>query len=151
MNFLTDDILKGTDWRALERAVARMVSHCGWRDVAIIGRSGDMGADVVAVRNDEFGKARSWVIQVKAVTGGNYVGPTGLNEALQAQAVYRAHIVALATNGEFTQSVRQRKEVVSRAGYVVKLWNGEFLQQLLERWPSTVSYTHLTLPTKRIV
>ncbi|MFC1806248.1 hypothetical protein ACFL09_04620 [Planctomycetota bacterium] len=35
MSFLTDDIMKGTDWRAVERAVARAMSHCGWQDVVV--------------------------------------------------------------------------------------------------------------------
>ena len=84
------------------------MGHCGWRDVAIIGRSGDMGADIVGTR-EQNGKPRTWVVQVKAVLGGNYVGVAGLNEVMQAQSVYNAHVAALATNGDFTKSVRKRQ------------------------------------------
>lgn len=134
MSFLTDDIMKGTDWRALERAVARLMSHCGWRDVAIIGRSGDMGADIVGVRDSE-GIPRSWVVQVKAVMGGGYVGKKGLDEVMKAQSVYGAHVAALATNGDFNPVVHRRKDTLERAGFEVKLWNGTFLRGLLGRWP----------------
>lgn len=144
MSFLTDDILKGTDWRALERAVARLMSHSGWRDVAIIGRSGDMGADIVGVR-DSSGIPRSWVVQVKAVMGGGYVGRKGLEEVIQAQSIYGAHIAALATNGDFNPSVHKRKDALGKAGFEVKLWNGTFLKDLLKRWPEK---HHLNRPLR---
>lgn len=134
MTFLTEDLLKGTDWRALERAVARLMSHCGWRDVSIIGRSGDMGADIVGIR-DQSGSPRSWVVQVKAVGGGDYVGKAGIEEVMQAQSVYGAHVAALATNGDFTPSVHKRKSALERAGFEVKLWNGRFMTELLAKWP----------------
>lgn len=134
MSFLTEDILKGTDWRVMERAVARLMSHCGWRDVAIIGRSGDMGADIVGTR-EMSGQTRTWVVQVKAVLGGGYVGRTGLEEVMRAQSTYGAHIAALATNGDFTPIVHTRKNELIRAGFDVKLWNGTFLKELLAKWP----------------
>lgn len=134
MTFLTEDILKGTDWRALERAVARLMGHCGWREVSIVGRSGDRGADIVAIREEQDGKRRTWVVQVKAITGGHYVGIAALNEVLQAQGVYSAHVVAVATNGDFTDSVIKRQKTLVESGFEVKLWNGSFLKKLLERW-----------------
>lgn len=140
MTFLTNDLLKGTDWRALERAVARLMGHCGWKEVALVGRSGDKGADIVAVREQD-GNQRTWVIQVKAVTGGNYVGIPALKEVLQAQSVYHAHVVAVATNGNFTDSVIKRQESLRRAGFEVKLWNGAFLKKLLESWNEKHSLT----------
>lgn len=133
MTFLTEDIFKGTDWRALERAVARLMGHCGWKEVAIVGRSGDKGADIIAIREQD-GNRRTWVIQVKAVTGGNYVGLAALKEVLQAQAFYGAHVVTVATNGDFTDSVIRKQKSLLKAGFEVKLWNGAFLKNLLERW-----------------
>lgn len=124
--------MKGTDWRAFERAVARVMLHCGWKDVAVIGESGDKGADIIASRESN-GKRETWVTQVKAVTGGKYVGVAGINEATQAQAVYNAHIAVLATNGDFTQSVESRQNTLINAGFNVKRWNGIFLKQLLDK------------------
>lgn len=132
MTFLTPELMKGTDWRAFERAVARVMLHCGWKDVAVIGESGDKGADIIASRESN-GKRETWVTQVKAVTGGKYVGVAGINEATQAQAVYNAHIAVLATNGDFTQSVESRQNTLINAGFNVKRWNGIFLKQLLDK------------------
>ncbi len=131
MSFLTDEILKGTDWRALERVVARLMSHCGWESVALVGTTGDKGADILAVRD-----SRQWVVQVKAVTGGNYVGIGALEESISALSTYGAQSVAVATNGEFTKSAFKRRDELARAGYDLKLWNGKFLRELLSKWPT---------------
>ncbi|OPY15647.1 MAG: type I restriction enzyme EcoKI subunit R [Syntrophus sp. PtaB.Bin001] len=144
MSFLTDDIMKGTDWRALERSVARLMSQCGWLDVAIIGRSGDMGADIVGTRKSA-GAIRSWVVQVKAIMGGGYVGTKGLEEIIQAQSIYGAQIAALATNGDFYPAVYKRKKVLEKAGFEVRLWNGTFLKGLIEKWPEK---HHLNRPLR---
>lgn len=134
MSFLTDDLLKGTDWRSMERAVARVMIHCGWRDVSIIGRSGDMGADIVGSRLENEGN-RIWVVQVKAVEGGGYVGNKGLEEVMQAQSIYGAHVAVLATNGDFLPSAFTRRDELKQAGFDVRLWNGKFLVDLLGKWP----------------
>ena len=131
MSFLTDQLLKGTDWRALERGLARLMSHCGWRDVALIAATGDKGADILAVR-----AGRPWVVQVKAVTGGNYVGKGALEEAISALSTYEARSAAVATNGEFTRSSFKRRDEFASAGYDLKLWNGKFLRELLGKWPA---------------
>ena len=46
-------------WQALERGIARLLEHGGFKDVKIVGGSGDLGADVVAVK----GKKR-WLVQM---------------------------------------------------------------------------------------
>jgi superfamily II DNA or RNA helicase len=132
LSFLTEEIIKGTNWRAVERAVARLMSHCGWEDVSIVGKSGDKGADIIATREKD-GAKRIWVVQVKAVTGGNYVGISALDEVLRAQAFYRANTVVVATNGSFTDSVKIRKEKLIKSGFDVKIWNGHFLRILLAK------------------
>ncbi len=125
--------------------MARAMWHCGWRDVAIVGRSGDMGADIVGVR-DANGQPRSWVVQVKSVLGGGYVGRKGLEEVMQAQSTYEAHIAALATNGDFTPIVHTRQAELVRAGFEVKLWNGIFLKGLLSKWPEKHYYNRPLRP-----
>ena len=52
MNFLTDDIANGINWKGLERAIARMMGHLGWKDVNVIGGAGDMGGDILADRKE---------------------------------------------------------------------------------------------------
>ena len=50
MNFYTDDISNGYNWKGLERAIARLMGHLGWKDITVIGGAGDRGGDVLATR-----------------------------------------------------------------------------------------------------
>lgn len=136
MNFLTDDIANGTNWRGLEKAVARMMGHLGWKDVNVIGGAGDMGGDILADR-DEYGKIKSWVVQAKAVSGDRYIGPKAINEAIHALSFYETNVAAVATNGEFTQTAIARQVHLTKNGYTLKLWNGAFIRTMIERMPDT--------------
>lgn len=135
MSFLTDEILKGTDWRAVERAVARVMSHCGWSSVRIVGRRGDGGGDIIGVRNLN-GRKLVFVVQVKSIMGQNYIGPSAIQEALNALPLYGGEVAVVATNGDFRPSAYKRRDELRAAGYDVRLWNGTFLKNLLDKYPA---------------
>lgn len=134
MTFYTDDIADGYNWKGLERALARLMGHLGWRDINIIGGAGDKGGDILATRRDGM-QVNAWVVQSKAVSGDRYIGPQAIKEAIDALSFYDAKIAAVATNGEFTQTARQRQEQLQKNGYTLKLWNGAFLQNLISQMP----------------
>ena len=134
MNFYTEDISNGYNWKALERAIARMMEHLGWKDINVIGGAGDKGGDVLAVRA-EGNQLKSWVVQSKAVTGDRYIVPQALNEAINALSFYETNVAAVATNGEFTRTARQRQVQLEANGYTLKLWNGSFLKGLIDQMP----------------
>lgn len=134
MNFYTDDISNGYNWKGLERVIARMMQHLGWNDINVIGGAGDKGGDVLATK-PEGSQVKSWVVQSKAVTGDRYIGPQALNEAINALSFYDANIAAVATNGEFTRTAIQRQEQLAQNGYTLKLWNGAFLSNLISQMP----------------
>ena len=134
MNFYTDDIANGYNWKGLERAIARMMEHLGWKDINVIGGAGDKGGDVLATRT-ESGQIKSWVVQSKAVTGDRYIGPQALNEAINALSFYETNVAAVATNGEFTRTALHRQEQLASNGYTLKLWNGAFLKRLIDQMP----------------
>ena len=136
MTFLTDEIMEGNDWRALELAVVRLLSHCGWRAVQDVGRSGDKGADILAVYRSGSGEGDTYLVQVKAVSGGSYVGITALDQALQGQGHYGTKITIVATNGDFTNSALKRRDELRKEGFDIRLWNGAFLRMLLDKWPA---------------
>lgn len=135
MNFYTDDISNGYNWKGLERAIARLMGHLGWKDINVIGGAGDMGGDIIATRQEE-NQIKSWVVQSKAVTGDRYIGPQAINEAINALSYYDVNTAAVATNGEFTRTAHQRQERLKANGYNLKLWNGAFLRTLVEKMPS---------------
>ncbi len=127
--------MQGGDWRTLEHAVSRILLHCGWRDIQYVGESGDKGADVLAVRyNSAKAVDDSYLIQVKAVNSNSYVGKSAVDQALKGQSYYKARIVVIATNGEFTRSAYQRRDELIKEGYDVRLWNGAFLLDLVDKW-----------------
>ena len=136
MTFLTDEVMDGNDWRGLELAIVRLLSHCGWKNVQDVGRTGDKGADILAVHPAaKNGKSDTYLIQVKAVSGGSYVGVAAINQALQGQGHYKTRVIVVATNGDFTNSAIKRRDALRKDGFDVRLWNGAFLTQLLEKWP----------------
>ncbi|MCH1638936.1 DEAD/DEAH box helicase family protein [Paenibacillus timonensis] len=130
-NFLSEELMKGTDWRAMERAVARFMYHCGWNEVRLVGRRGDGGADIIGKRDNKV-----FIVQVKAVTGAKYIGPDALNEVIDALSLYGGDIAIVATNGDFTQSAFKRVQELSRLGFDCRLWNGSFMKSLLRKWPN---------------
>ncbi len=134
MNFYTDDIANGYNWKGLERAIARMMGHLGWKDITVIGGAGDRGGDVLATRA-EGDQIRAWVVQSKAVSGDRYIGPQAINEAINALSFYETNIAAVATNGEFTRTAVQRQQQLASTGYTLKLWNGTFLKSLIDQMP----------------
>ena len=151
MNFYTEDIAKGYNWKGLERALARLMGHLGWKDTNVIGGAGDMGGDILGTRIDEAG-AKSWVVQSKAVSSDRYIGPQAIKEAIDALTFYQANVAAVATNGEFTKTARQRQAQLESNGYTIKLWNGAFLQALIEGMPNdSAAYRQLRTYQQNIV
>ncbi len=135
MTFLTEEIMRGNDWRALELAIVRLLSHCGWNSVQDVGGSGDKGADILAVRPSNEKNYDTYLLQVKSVTGGGYVGVSALDQALQGQGHYGSRIVVVATNGDFRNSALKRRDQLQREGFDIRLWNGSTLHGLLNSWP----------------
>ena len=137
--FLTEAVMAGGDWRALELAVSRILLHCGWRNIQYVGGRGDKGADVLAIRpNPSKGVDDSYLIQVKAVSSNSYVGKSAVEQAIKGQAHYKAKVVVVATNGEFTKSVYDRRDELNSQGYDVRLWNGKFLTDIVQNGQNTV-------------
>lgn len=134
MNFYTDDISNGYNWKGLERSLARLMGHLGWKDTTVIGGAGDKGCDILGTREDN-GSVKSWVIQAKAVSGDRYIGPQALKESIDALSFYDASVAVVATNGEFTKTARNRQAQLAQNGYTLKLWNGAFIQQLINQMP----------------
>lgn len=135
MYFFTPDIVNGYNWRGLERAVARMISHAGWKHVTVIGGSGDMGGDVLGVLHNPDG-AEPWVLQVKAVSGNRYISKPAINEAINALSKYNCKVATVVTNGTFTTTAKERQTELIQNGFDTRLWNGSFISHFVERLPN---------------
>lgn len=73
MSFLSNNIMRGTDWRALERAVARLMILAGWKNVSVVGASGDNGADIIGVRY-ENGVPKNGLFKLRRFCKENMLG-----------------------------------------------------------------------------
>lgn len=151
MSFYTRDISEGYNWKGLERSLARMMGHLGWKDTNVIGGAGDKGGDILASRT-EAGVAKTWVVQSKAVSGNRYIGPQAMQEAIDALSFYDANIAVVATNGDFTKTAHQRQQQLAQHGYSLRLWNGAFINSLIEQMPANhAGFRDLRLYQSKIV
>ena len=54
INFLSEKRLELGPWQAFERCLARLLQHGGFKDVKVVGGTGDLGADVLATRGKKL-------------------------------------------------------------------------------------------------
>ncbi len=134
--FLTPELMDGRDWKGFELAVLRILEHCGWENLQYVGGAGDLGADILGVRyNRQAQRFDSYLFQVKAVTGGDYVATHAIDEAVSAQGFYHCRIAVVVTNGDFRPAALRRQIELNRLHFNLKLWNGLFLACLLSQYP----------------
>jgi restriction system protein len=89
--------------REFEEALAYLCTRDGCPEAHVTGRSGDLGADVLAITPD----GRRLVIQAKRYVVGNLVtGPALQTFGGTCYAVHRADIAAVVTTSGFTKQAR---------------------------------------------
>jgi restriction system protein len=90
--------------REFEAALAYLCTRDGCPEAYVVGRSGDLGADVLAITPD----GRRMVIQAKRYVVGNLVtGPALQTFGGTCYAVHRADIAAVVTTSGFTRQARE--------------------------------------------
>ncbi len=96
--------------RQFEEALAYLCARDGCSQTSVVGGSGDLGADVVAVTPD----GRRLVIQAKRYAQGNNVsGPDLQRFGGTCYAIHGAHVAVVITTGGFT---RQAREYAAKLG-----------------------------------
>lgn len=123
VSFINDSLFSNGPWQAMERSVARLMMHGSFKDVKLVGRTGDGGADILASR---FGKR--YVVQVKFRSSG-LIGNDVVDEILEAGRRYRAEIPVLATNRVFSEPVYRRQVDLHTSGVPLQLWDGHKLKK----------------------
>lgn len=128
--FVSVERLAYGPWPAFERMIARLVKHVGFSNVALVGGTGDHGADVVGVTGGE-----RWVLQAKYRSSGG-VDDNGAREAVWALGRYEAQVAVVASNQEFQPSAYKFLQAQSDAGIKIFAWNGGHLLQFFDQIPS---------------
>ena len=122
-DFLGIERLSYGPWQAFERCIQRMLMHAGFRDVRLVGGTGDAGADIVGERDGKL-----WVVQAKYRSRGQLLGPSVVDEVTTAVDRYRADVAAVAVTTGFTSEVpayaTKRK---ADMGVPIQLWDANNL------------------------
>lgn len=127
--FLDERRLLDGPWQAFERDVARAFMFAGFDDVRIVGGSGDMGADVVGVKNGQV-----WVVQCK-YTSTSAPPKSGIEEVINAGRFYGANRMALATSRAPGKALTDELARVKKLGFTVDLLSPNRLLQLMAGIP----------------
>lgn len=131
--FICEERLTFGPWQSMERALARLVEHSGFRDVVIVGGSGDKGADIIGTH-----KGQRWVIQSKYRRSGT-VGRLAAEEAIRAMTPYKATVAVAATNQAFSPDALDYWKVTKKNGIDLRLWNGDYLLKFFRALPEDSS------------
>lgn len=125
-SFINDSILSDTSWQALERLVARLLTERGFTYVAVIGESGDGGADVLAVHPS----GKRWLVQVKRWN--SPVGAEVLDRTIDAAHTYGADVPVIVSKTGFTADLRKRADLLRSDGINVQLWDRKSLASFVD-------------------
>jgi superfamily II DNA or RNA helicase len=120
--FFGDWAVSSSSWAAFERLVLRLIFAKGYQHASVIGRSGDGGADVLAIS-----KGKKWLFQVKAYS--KPVGPIVVSETLLALQRYEADVPVIVSKNGFTSEVFAIQSRLLSEGIRLQLWDMEALRR----------------------
>jgi superfamily II DNA or RNA helicase len=106
--------------------IARFLEHGGFREVTVVGGSGDGGADIVAWK-----RGQRWVVQAKYRQNSN-TGKNAVEEAFRAHWNYEADVTVVAANREFSPDALSDRTQKTERGFNVFLWGRNFFLQQFE-------------------
>src|SRR6266851_2973921 len=106
-----ETLLRFGPWQEFERNTARLLLHAGWKDVRLVGRRGDGGADVVAIDHEE----RVWIFQCK-FSGKSGPGKEAVDEVRRAGKLYEANRLGVVTSQQPTRSFEQELKKLEKLG-----------------------------------
>lgn len=128
--FLGTERLYNGPWSAFERALGRLLIHKGWEHVAVIGGSGDNGADVIASNGKN-----EMVYQVKFRSNGGAVGKEIVEDIKRAMEFYSISNGCVVTNGYLSKGSLDFLYNLRKSGYNISFIEGRKLLNLYENLP----------------
>ncbi len=136
--FVCQERLTFGPWQSIERMLARLIEHSGFKDVMLVGGSGDLGADIVGT----FGQKR-WVIQAKYRYSGA-IDSAATREVVRAMSAYKADVAVAATNQYFSSEAYEFQEQAQKSGINLLLWNSAYLIDYFDKLkPVSKAYREL--------
>lgn len=128
MNGIFDThLIANGPWQEFERNVARLLFHAGWKHPQLVGRSGDKGADVVAVDKDN----NLWIFQCKYSRLGA-PNEEAINEVRRAGKLYGADRLCVVTSRVPTKGFTEELERLQKQKLPIIHYGPEKLLQVVE-------------------
>jgi superfamily II DNA or RNA helicase len=124
----TNHLLSHGTWQEFERNTARLLLHSGWKSVHVIGRSGDGGADVIAIKPN----GQVWVFQCKFSSRAG-VGVDAIDEIRNAGKLYRADGLCVVTSQSPSQSFSREVKRLKNQGLSIEHLGPQDLRSMESR------------------
>jgi superfamily II DNA or RNA helicase len=106
----------------------------GYSHVAVIGQSGDGGADILALKN-----GKRWLVQVKRWT--SPIGAEVIERTIAAVRTYEADIPVIVSRSGFTTGLIDQRVRLASEGMNVQLWDRPALDRLKTLFPKEAPAT----------
>lgn len=131
--FLTPEALIAGGPHRFVTQVERALTHLGFDDVRNIDGSGDMGGDILALKDRE-----RWAIQCKWRQGGpsGTIDREGVDQVDLAQRYYRCERAMLVTNAYLDRHAKERLERLNRSASPIALLDAARLDALAAELPT---------------
>src|SRR5579871_1107743 len=122
-----EDLLQFGPWQEFERNTARLLLHAGWKNPQIVGRTGDGGADVLAIDN----QGRLWLFQCKF---SRRSAPTeeAIEEIKRAGKIYSADHLCVVTARKPTKGFLAEMSRLKRMKFPIAHYGPEDLLRAAE-------------------
>jgi len=129
-----------------EEYVARLLKNLGYVKTYVTKKSGDLGADVIAVDSKNVKVA----IQCKRYGIKNYVGNNAIQQIHTAKDYYDCHKAIVITTSYFTKTAFQMAQKLG-----VELWNRKTLKEKIssigkENWNNYLSKYYITPTLEKV-
>ena len=130
--FLSFERVENGPWQAFERSIARLFEHQGWPHVALIGGTGDHGADIII-----SDATQEFVVQAKFKSlGSTTVQKNAVTEIKNALDYYEISQGFLVTNTKLAPSANEYITDLKKTGYTIDKIEGLDLVKLYQTLPS---------------
>lgn len=123
-HFFSDEILNDGPWQAFERDFARLLIFKEFDDVRLVGGSGDKGADILGIINNQ-----KWVFQCKH-TKSNRPPISAIAEAVNAAEIYKADKIGVVISTYPTESFNREIMKYENRGIEINVFGPKKISDL---------------------
>jgi len=132
--FISEEVFARGPWHYFERAIARYFVHKGWDDVDHIGKTGDMGADLICTLKD-----KEYVVQVKHSVNNSPLSVDIVGDVVRAMKFYEIEHGYCISNRNLGDSQKQKLQGYKQSGYDIQSFTGGKLLESVRSLPEWIS------------